>query len=843
MPPKSSKPAHTGKTVVEAPFMLTDFPRDILSFIAPEEGRTLAEMQTNFAATEGDRSNTAVPAKAASKFTCMLCNAVFETSLQQRSHFQSQWHVINLQLRDRTRGLGVFVPVTEEQFNKLTEAFQQKDNAVGDAMRARVDRDLLALGVRSTRIDDSDIESLDSFDEDEDPRPASAKRPNPTPAAGKGAAAAAAAAEHSDDDDDDDECEFMSADEADRLSGDDYDVDDDMTARHADGDHGDILEQLVAMRMVAAKRGVLDRIADEQASDAQHLGDHFSWFRPSFATDDTVQLYGIYRELLVTRRSIRKINPLDPNAPSLPMLMLRGLHEIRRLTIAPQSKKPALWTIMLIGSGYFAGAIYNLYTHEMVAHKTLKRYTVRKKQGKAQYSVGAAGSAGSRLRMEQDKRLREDIEKLMVAWKGYIADSSHIFLRVSEHYRQTVLRFPSDRRGSPAAEDARSHLINSDDPRIRSIPFTVKKGSLDEVRRVYKELQTVRLRYLDGSKILKQDVHNLKKVAQAELQEQHELQQQSAAAIPTTLTAEATTAATTTTTLVEGTSPLETAQPKTITVQPEVKEEPVEDPEAIAARLAAKREKERERKRRARQRKSAERQAQLHKNQGAEETEDSDEDDDDSDGSDSSESDSQYSMTSRANRMSIAQIEDLLTKKLAKKGDASAARLRAIIQERRDQETREKRVAAMNKRKEDQQRGLLLAAAAAAPTAEARAQLFEAAETPTRAAAPSGPTDVVRRAVLPETMKREASSFAFKADAPRSRFAPAPIAVPAANAAPSNPVSPTSPTANAAPNSSAQSTPELKCAACGNAITKLVVKRNLNFCSAKCTLARVLNKS
>jgi hypothetical protein len=82
--------------------------------------------------------------------------------------------------------------------------------------------------------------------------------------------------------------------------------------------------------------------------------------------------------------------------------------------------------------GRFAAAIFEGLV--MKNHKTLVRYTVRKKQGGSQSSKdnqsGGSGpkSAGATMRRYNEKRFREQILEVLSAWSAELAQVHLIFL-------------------------------------------------------------------------------------------------------------------------------------------------------------------------------------------------------------------------------------------------------------------------------------------------------------------------------------------------------------------------------------------------------------------------------
>uniref|UniRef100_A0A1I7Y8G3 ANK_REP_REGION domain-containing protein n=1 Tax=Steinernema glaseri TaxID=37863 RepID=A0A1I7Y8G3_9BILA len=141
--------------------------------------------------------------------------------------------------------------------------------------------------------------------------------------------------------------------------------------------------------------------------------------------------------------------------------------------------------IFMLTGGHFASAIF--HRGELFAHKTFHRYVVRAKQGGVQSVMdnrnGAAHSAGSNIRRQNEKMLREEIGEVIKSWK---ADFLHpavmplIFVRCST-YNSSVF----------FSSAASANTFEKGDKRLRSVPFETKRATLEEVKRVYQQLRTV----------------------------------------------------------------------------------------------------------------------------------------------------------------------------------------------------------------------------------------------------------------------------------------------------------------------------------------------------------------
>ncbi len=135
------------------------------------------------------------------------------------------------------------------------------------------------------------------------------------------------------------------------------------------------------------------------------------------------------------------------------------------------------WCIMLSAGGHFAGAVFE--NNRCICHKSFHHYTVRKKAGGSQSAHdsanGPARSAGAWLRRQGEKKLYEQIERLVVSWASHIAECSAIFIRAIDHTRTAFFSGP----------------IAQKDQRVRKIPITTARPTFDEVQRVHGVLSTV----------------------------------------------------------------------------------------------------------------------------------------------------------------------------------------------------------------------------------------------------------------------------------------------------------------------------------------------------------------
>ncbi|KAL5792552.1 hypothetical protein ACOSP7_001146 [Xanthoceras sorbifolium] len=136
--------------------------------------------------------------------------------------------------------------------------------------------------------------------------------------------------------------------------------------------------------------------------------------------------------------------------------------------------------VLLARAGHFAGCVFD--GNSVVVHKTFHRYVVRAKAGKKQSSKDASGrtihSAGASLRRYNELALKKDIQELLSSWKPYFDDSFCVFIHAPSTNRQ--LLFNGDK---PYFSNHRCAIQN--------VPLTVRRPTLKETQRVYKQLTQV----------------------------------------------------------------------------------------------------------------------------------------------------------------------------------------------------------------------------------------------------------------------------------------------------------------------------------------------------------------
>ncbi|KAI4456407.1 ankyrin repeat and zinc finger domain-containing protein 1 [Holotrichia oblita] len=177
------------------------------------------------------------------------------------------------------------------------------------------------------------------------------------------------------------------------------------------------------------------------------------------------QVLGMYRCLLVGK----KMDIDDYSA-------LKSLQEFH---------KNNQWTVLMLGGGHFAGAVFK--GDEPILHKTFHCYTVRAGQGGAQSARDnqTAGShpksAGASLRRYNETSLVQHVRDIIEIWKPEIAKSSLILYRAAGPYNRSVLF------------GGKTPLLDKQDPRLRTVPFSTRRPTFTEVKRIHEILSAVQV--------------------------------------------------------------------------------------------------------------------------------------------------------------------------------------------------------------------------------------------------------------------------------------------------------------------------------------------------------------
>ena len=145
--------------------------------------------------------------------------------------------------------------------------------------------------------------------------------------------------------------------------------------------------------------------------------------------------------------------------------------------------------LICLQSGRFAGAVF--CGMDVVVHKTFRRYTVRAKAGGAQSNHDKAGrkanSIGAQLRRYGEQALREDVHKVLCEWRRLLHVCSVVLVAVPKAMRGRYI-YNIDNRDFP---------LTKSDSRIRDVPFSIPKPTLEEVIIAHGKCMSVTFSTLD----------------------------------------------------------------------------------------------------------------------------------------------------------------------------------------------------------------------------------------------------------------------------------------------------------------------------------------------------------
>ncbi|ORX50443.1 hypothetical protein DM01DRAFT_1337628 [Hesseltinella vesiculosa] len=284
------------------------------------------------------------------------------------------------------------------------------------------------------------------------------------------------------------EFEDMLADLDDSLSGSD-DESDDSTNDSDDDKSDDKVKTLVDRQKQALDHAkALDDEVAVLTRHHQHTPKKNStmiWYTAPSLTTKSFHL-GLYRLVL----------------PAATIDVVAALKQVQALT---KPSNPRYWSILMMGGGHFAGAVIDIHAStglidqqqsrqvSIVTHKTFHRYTTRRKQGGSQSAndsgKGKARSAGAQIRRYNEQALQQDIREVIDQWKKYLDQSECIIVHAPSGNRKMVFGYDGA-------------VLRKDDPRIHGVPFTTRRPTLNELRRVYLDLTTLKVMEVDEQALL-----------------------------------------------------------------------------------------------------------------------------------------------------------------------------------------------------------------------------------------------------------------------------------------------------------------------------------------------------
>ncbi|KAJ8942038.1 hypothetical protein NQ318_002792 [Aromia moschata] len=185
-----------------------------------------------------------------------------------------------------------------------------------------------------------------------------------------------------------------------------------------------------------------------------------------FLQNDKGQVFSIYRCLLFDRKE-------------------EITEKLLRDRLSRCCRDSPQWTILMLGGGHFAGAVFR--GNEAILHKTFHCYTVRAGQGGSQSSRDNKSggsqpkSAGASLRRYNEQSLVQHVRGIVEAWRPEIERSSLIIYRASGGFNRTVLFGGSN------------PLLDRADVGLRVVPFSTRRATFTEVKRVHSLLATAQV--------------------------------------------------------------------------------------------------------------------------------------------------------------------------------------------------------------------------------------------------------------------------------------------------------------------------------------------------------------
>lgn len=255
-----------------------------------------------------------------------------------------------------------------------------------------------------------------------------------------------------------------------------------------------------------------ERLAQASSSSTQDAADqqaHTGSARITFVTKANETL-AVWKSVLLPGKSstiaqfaasaLTLSEPIDPSfksqTPTSSSSENKNLPDplISPLALQALPQHPFQWIILLCQGGFFAGAVFR--GDQVLKHKRIAKYTVRRKQGGSQMSKdqskGGIHSAGASIRRQNEVKLREEIAELLKAWRVEIAQSTRIFLHAPSFNSSSFYY-----EGSP---------ISRRDPRVRSIPIVTQRPSFVELQRIHLIMSTVEISTFDGIENLKKSM-------------------------------------------------------------------------------------------------------------------------------------------------------------------------------------------------------------------------------------------------------------------------------------------------------------------------------------------------
>ena len=163
----------------------------------------------------------------------------------------------------------------------------------------------------------------------------------------------------------------------------------------------------------------------------------------------------------------------------------KGLEDYLRT----EQKQQCLYILMQAGSAALA---YH-DGHKIIHHKIIKKYMVRKGQGKAQIThLNSKGKSryGSRLRLQESEKFFFEINEKIKDWQ------------ILENTDKILFNAPK-KLWSLLFEERYEPAFSKDDLRLQSIPYYTDTPNFNEIQKIIKKGQYASLQFYKESKDLK----------------------------------------------------------------------------------------------------------------------------------------------------------------------------------------------------------------------------------------------------------------------------------------------------------------------------------------------------
>ncbi|ELR22229.1 ankyrin repeat and zinc finger domain protein, putative [Acanthamoeba castellanii str. Neff] len=189
-------------------------------------------------------------------------------------------------------------------------------------------------------------------------------------------------------------------------------------------------------------------------------------------------------------RAILPSRDLEDGYFSLTASQEQGSPQLQEVVRGLGDATSRVWVYLMCSGGYFAGSVFD--GNKVIAHKTYRRYTVRRKQGGSQSSRDAQGnkpkSAGAFMRRYHEAQLQREIRELLAKWKPYFDASALVFYYLPGGGINRHMFFYE---GSPlGTKKGRGRGAN---PKLRSIPFPIERPSVTAIQKAHEILSTIEI--------------------------------------------------------------------------------------------------------------------------------------------------------------------------------------------------------------------------------------------------------------------------------------------------------------------------------------------------------------